>query len=337
MSVMPRSSDRTRLNLEAKKLYIKAWLFNGAGNPLVLSDVPDPVAGPGEIVVDIKATGLCHSDVSALDDPNWAPNFPNLPVVLGHEAAGVVSAVGEGVTHLKVGDRVGVPSGPPDNLGYYRNGAYAEKVSATASSAVKIPDGVDFVTAASGTDAGNVSHHAVVTRGQVKPGEKVGIIGIGGLGQVGARIAVVKGCEVYAAELKEDVWPMAEEIGVKRTVKDIRELADVGLTTIVDFAGFGDTTLGAIEAVAPGGKVIQVGMGKVVFEFNSIPLIIKQVDLMGSMGGGPEDIAGVYEMFAAGSLTPKLTTWEFENIPAGLDLLRKGEVQGRIVVDMQRD
>lgn len=90
---------------------MKAWVFSGAGKPLELQEVPDPVAKPGEVVIDIKASGLCHSDVSALDDPNWAVNFPAEPVVLGHEPAGVVSAVGEGVTNLKIGDRVGVPRG----------------------------------------------------------------------------------------------------------------------------------------------------------------------------------------------------------------------------------
>lgn len=314
---------------------MKAWLFNGAGRPLELAEVPDPVAGPGEIVVDVRASGLCHSDVSALDDPNWAVNFPSLPIVLGHEASGVVSAVGEGVTSLGVGDRVGVPSGLPNANGYYRDGAYAEKTTAIATAVVRVPDGVDFVTAAAGTDAGNVAHRAVVARGQVRSGEKVGIIGIGGVGQIGARIAVVLGCEVYAAELKEDVWPIAAGIGVVRCVKDIRELADVGLTTIIDFAGFGTTTNGALEAVADGGRVIQVGMGRLVFEFNANPLILKQVDLKGSMGGGVEDLQAVYDLMGSGQLAPKVTTWDFAHIPEGLDLLRRGTVQGRIVVDMQ--
>lgn len=313
---------------------MKAWVFSGAGRPLELQEVSDPVAKPGEVVIDVKASGLCHSDVSALDDPNWAVNFPADPVVLGHEPAGVVSAVGEGVTNLKIGDRVGVPSGPPNNTGYFRDGAYAEKTTAIADAVVKIPDGLDFVTAASGTDAGNVAHHAVVTRAKVKPGEKVGIIGVGGLGQIGARIAVLSGCEVYAAEPKEDVWPMALDLGVTRCVKDITELADVGLTTIIDFAGFGSTTNGAIEVVADGGKVVQVGMGTIVFEFHSNPLIIKQVDLIGSMGGGVEDLAGVYDFMADGRLAPKVTTWDFARIPEGLDELRRGTVQGRVVVDM---
>lgn len=102
---------------------MRAWMFNGAGNPLLLQEVQDPELKPGEVIIDIKATGLCHSDVSALHDPNWAVNFPELPLVLGHEPVGVISQIGAGVEGLAVGDRVGVPSGPPYNIGYWRDGA----------------------------------------------------------------------------------------------------------------------------------------------------------------------------------------------------------------------
>jgi len=314
---------------------LKAWVFHGPGKPLELTEVPDPEPGDGEVVVDIKATGLCHSDVSALDDPAWAVNCSFTPIVLGHEPAGVVSAVGPGVTNLSVGDRVGIPSGPPNNTGYARNGAYAEKTVAIADAVVKIPDSLDFVTAASGTDAGNVSYHAVVTRGQVRAGEKVAIIGIGGLGQVAARIAVVLGAEVYAAEVRQEVWPLAESLGVVRCVSDITELADLGLDVILDFAGFGTTTAGAVDIVRPGGRVVQVGMGRLDAEINMNNLIVKEVDLIGSMGGGVEDLTGVYDLMASGRLTPKITVISFDEIGEGLDRLRKGQVQGRLVADLQ--
>jgi propanol-preferring alcohol dehydrogenase len=314
---------------------MKAWIFKGTNQPLELTDVPDPTPEKGEVVVDIKASGLCHSDVSALEDPDWIVNFPNLPVVLGHEAAGVVSAVGEGVSNVKVGDRVGIPSGPPANIGYFRNGAYAEKISIPSDVAVKIPDSVDFIKAAAGTDSGNVAHHAVVSVGQIKSGEKVGIIGIGGLGQIGARIAVLKGAEVYAVEPRKDVWPLAESLGVKKVVSDVRELADVGLNLIVDFAGFGTTTSGAIDVVANHGRVVQVGMGRLQAEINTNSLILKHVQLLGSMGGGVDDLAGVYELMATGELDPALSTTTFEEIDNGLERLKRGEVKGRLVADLQ--
>ncbi|MER7684888.1 zinc-binding dehydrogenase [Streptomyces sp. NPDC097610] len=314
---------------------MKAWVFTGAGQPLELEDVPDPQPKPGEVVIDIKATGLCHSDVAALDDPSWAVNFGYTPIVLGHEPVGVVSALGEGVASLAVGDRVGIPSGPPASVGYQRDGAYAEKTTAPADAVVKVPDALDFVRAASGTDAGNVAYHAVVSRGQVRKGEKVGIIGIGGLGQIGARIAVVLGCEVYVAEPKESVWPMARDLGAVRIERDITDLADADLDVIIDFAGFGTTTAGAIDVVRRGGRVIQVGMGRLRAEINTNNLIVKQVDLKGSMGGGTTELAGVWDLMARGDLDPALSIVPFADIDKGLDRLRRGEVQGRLVVDLQ--
>lgn len=314
---------------------MKAWVFSGSGQPLELREVPDPIAEPGEVVIDIKASGLCHSDVAALNDPNWAVNFAFTPIVLGHEPVGVVSAIGEGVTTVAIGDRVGIPSGPPTATGYWRDGAYAEKTTAPASEVVQIPEGLDFVTAAAGTDSGNVAYHAVVTRGQVQSGEKVGIIGVGGLGQIGARIAVILGAEVYVAEPKESVWQMAKELGAVRTVPDITDLADAELDVVIDFAGFGTTTAGAIDVVRPGGRVIQVGMGRLTAEINTNNLIIKQIDLKGSMGGGTAELKGVWEMMANGSLKPVVSTVPFSDISEGLERLHRGEVQGRLVADLQ--
>lgn len=314
---------------------MKAWIFHGAGKPLELKDIPEPTAAPGEIVIDVKASGLCHSDVSALDDPNWSVNFPDEPVVLGHEIAGVVSEIGEEVTNLKVGDRVGVPSGPPNVNGYFRDGGYAENTTAIADAVVKIPDSVGFIQAASGTNASNVAHHAVVDRGGATEGMKVGIIGLGGLGQIGARIAVVRGCEVYVAEIKEDIWPLAKEIGAVDVASDITAFKDKDLDVIIDFAGFGTTTNQAIETVREYGRVVQVGMGRIVFEFHTNPLILRQVELIGSMGGGVDDLAGVYDLMASGQLNPAITTMSFDEIDEGLDRLRQGTVTGRIVIDMQ--
>lgn len=314
---------------------MKAWIFKGTNQPLELQEVPDPTPSHGEVVIDIKATGLCHSDVSALEDPDWIVNFPKLPIILGHEPAGVISAIGEGVTDVKVGDRVGIPSGPPEAVGYYRDGAYAEKIAVASHSVVKIPDSLDFIKAAAATDAGNVAHHAVVGVGKVKAGEKVGIIGIGGLGQIGARIAVLKGAEVYAAEVKKDVWPLAESIGVRKVVSDITELADEELDLIIDFAGFGTTTAGAVEVISNYGRVVQVGMGRLKAEINTNHLITKHVQLLGSMGGGNDDLAGVYELMASGGLDPLLSTISFDEIGEGLERLKRGEVNGRLVADLQ--
>jgi propanol-preferring alcohol dehydrogenase len=100
---------------------MKAWQFEGTGKPLALHEVDEPTAGPGEVVVEVKATGVCHSDVTTLDDPGWMSLFEKgLPRTMGHESAGVIIEVGEGMEPWKVGDRVGLSPvmGDGDALGY---------------------------------------------------------------------------------------------------------------------------------------------------------------------------------------------------------------------------
>ena len=172
------------------------WEFQDTHKPLVLVEKPDPVPEPDMVVVDVKACGLCHSDVGALDDESWrALVWPH--TYLGHEFAGVISAVGAEVKNFKVGDRVAVcptKDSRGQNPSYFgRDGAYATKAVAPEERLVHIPDGVPFTYAAAATDAGMTSYHAIVKAGGMKPGTKTGIIGIGGLGQWGLRAAVIKG------------------------------------------------------------------------------------------------------------------------------------------------
>ena len=137
---------------------------------------------------------------------------------MGHECAGVVSEVGEGVVDLKVGDRVGVnPLDPKtrEATGYNYDGGYANKVLVPAKQCVKIPNEVSFEEGAASTDAGLTAYHALFAIGQAKPDMKVGIIGVGGLGQFAVQMAMIKGCEVYASDVSEAAIQLAKEKGFK--------------------------------------------------------------------------------------------------------------------------
>ncbi|WP_235735532.1 zinc-binding dehydrogenase [Nocardioides alcanivorans] len=308
---------------------MKAWQMTAARSPLVLADVPVPVPGPGEVLIETRAAGLCHTDVGILDDPEWLERVGPLPLTLGHEIAGVVCEVGTELQGWRVGERVAVNPAGRTRPGFGRGGGYAPLCTALPEDLVRIPEGLDFPLAAAGTDAGRAPYRAVVVRGQLRPGERVGIIGLGGLGQVGARIAVLRGAQVYAAEPKRELWSMARELGVTDVAADISEFSDLDL--VVDFAGFGSTTAGAIKAVREFGRVVQVGMGRLEATISTNDLILKQVTLLGSRSGTVDDIAAVYEMFASGQLSPALEQIGFEDIPAALDRLRAGKVTGRLV------
>lgn len=312
---------------------MKAWQFTKTHEPLVLNEIDEPVAGPGEVVLDVKAAGLCHSDVGVLEDEGWLALLPVLPVTMGHEVAGVVAEVGEGVTNVKVGDRVGVcPTGPSGvSPGYGRNGGFQPRHLAPASDLVPMPEGLSFELAAAGTDAGMTSYAAVVTNGGVKAGDKVAIIGLGGLGQVGARIAVNIGADVTVCEINEAVWPLAEKIGASKVVKDVKELAGGEYDVVIDYAGFGETTARSVDAIRRDGTIVVVGMGSLESTINTRDVIMKQARIVGSNGGTMQDVADCYEMFATGEVEPDITTIGFEDIPDGLERLEKGEVQGRLV------
>lgn len=314
---------------------MRAWQFHGTGQPLVLAELPEPTAGPGEVVVDIRAAGLCHTDVGIMHDPIWTAEIAAPPLTLGHELAGTISEVGEGVTGWHVGDRVGVSPAGTTRPGLGRDGGYSSRCIAHPADLVRMPEGLSFELAAMGTDAGRAPYRAVVVRGEVEAGQKVGIIGLGGLGQIGARIAVLKGAEVYVAEVKESLWPLAEELGASAVATSITEFADQELDLVVDFAGFGSTTADAIETVRTFGRVVQVGMGVLESTISTNTLILKQVTLMGSRGGTVDDIAAVYDMFTSGELAPQLTRITFDDIPDALDRLHRGEALGRYVAVMR--
>lgn len=311
---------------------MKAWQFTNTDEPLVLNEVPEPMPGPGEVVLDIKAAGLCHSDVGAMTDPGWLALIPNRPITIGHEIAGVVAVVGEGVTEVQVGDRVGVcPTASEGAPGYARDGGFTYRHRAPAGDLVPMPDGLSFEMAALGTDAGMTSYQAMVVRGGLEPGMKVGVIGLGGLGQIGARVAVLKGAEVHVAEPNQSVWPLAKELGVTDVVADVEEWAGKGFDLIVDYAGFGTTTANALKAVRFDGRVVQVGMGRLETTIDIRDLILNRARLLGSVGGTKEDVAAVYDLIASGELSPVVSTLTFEEIPDGLERLHRGEVGGRLV------
>ncbi|MFV8816451.1 zinc-binding dehydrogenase [Haliea sp. E17] len=316
-------------------MHMQGWQFNGLEQPLEL--VEREVAAPraGEVLVAVRGSGLCHSDVGRMDG-TLTPFMPKPPpIILGHEIAGLVLAVGEGVSAFAAGDRV-VASGTQAYCpGRNSDGGYATHCLLPASCLLPLPDAVSFVQGAAATDAGQTSHHAVVTVGKVQPAERVGIVGLGGLGMTGARIAVLHGATVYAAEPRREAWPAAREQGVTEVVADVEALAEYALDMIVDFAGFGTTTAGAIRVVRPGGRVVLVGLGSTEALIPTMPLIAKSVALLGSGGGMPADTRAVLDFMAAGELTIQASTIGFGEIPEGLERLARGGVVGRIVASIE--
>jgi alcohol dehydrogenase, propanol-preferring len=309
---------------------MKAWQFQEVGRPLALVELDDPTPAEHQVVVDIKAAGLCHSDVGFMDG-TLTPILATIPIVLGHEVAGVVSSLGPGVSDFAVGDRVAIAGFRSDAPGIIQDGGFAEKTIGKVEQLVPIPDAVGFEQAAMSTDAGQTSHNAVVTTGGVTTGSRVGIVGLGGLGLTAARIAVLVGAKVYAATRNQEVWPSAVELGVTEVVSTVPELERFELDTIIDFAGVGTTTGDAVAAVAQDGKVVVVGLGATDATISTMHLIVKCVQVVGSNAGFKRDVEAVLGLMSSGQLEVLASRIAWDEIPQGLERLHHGGVKGRLV------
>ncbi|ALO68147.1 alcohol dehydrogenase [Arthrobacter alpinus] len=313
---------------------MKAWQFTGTNKPLEFNDVAEPHAGPGQVVVEVRAAGVCHSDVTAIDDAGWMPLFPHLPRTMGHENAGVITEVGPGMEEWKVGDRVGLAPvmSDGDAIGYGKwDGGFGPQLLATNDNLVKLPDEVSFELGAMATDAGLTAYHAIMAVGGAKAGMKVGVIGLGGLGYIGARVAALSGAEVYGAEVNPQTRELADEIGLAGVADSIDAFKDKNLDLIVDYAGFGTTTSAAIETLAEFGTLVQVGMGRLEANINTYPVIVNQLTIKGSKSGTKEDLEALYILMKSGQLNPPMNIITQAEIPDAIDKLRAGGVVGRFV------
>jgi propanol-preferring alcohol dehydrogenase len=309
---------------------MKVWVLDEAPGALREAEVPIPTPGEGQVLVKVRASGLCHSDVGFMD--GVVPTHVPLPLILGHEASGTIVAVGSGFTGWNVGDAVVSAIAEDDCPGFTRDGAYAECVILTADKLVRIPAGLDWAQAAAATDAGLTSYTGVVVFGEVKAGDRVGIVGLGGLGMIGARIAVLQGATVYGVEPREAVWDDARATGLTEVFADVSALQGLDLDVIIDFAGFGTTTAGAIRAVKTRGRVVLIGVGVAEWTISSVDLVRRSVELRGAtLAGDAAHLHEVLNMFATGELAIRAEAIGFSDIPEGLGRLQRGEVNGRLV------
>ena len=318
---------------------MRAWRFPGPSGALELTDVPDPAPAPGWVVLDVKASGLCHSDVHIVDGPGRT-FVDKVPITLGHEVAGTIAALGQGVTGFEVGQPVGVAllSQPADQRrarvrsapGIAVDGGHAERCAVHASTLVAIPDGVDFAAAAVATDAIATGYHAVRSAGNARAGQTVGIVGLGGLGLSGLRTAALLDCNVYGVDINNATFDHARAAGALECFTEVGDLAALRPDLIVDFAGVGATTSAALQAVRPGGRVILVGLGATSVEVPAHTLVTTFKTLRGSLGATKDDLRRVYGLLACGDMAPVLEEVPFTGLRHAFDRLRLRDVRGRL-------
>lgn len=310
---------------------MKAWQLTGVDEPFVAVELDDPIPEPNEIVIEVGASGLCHSDIGFMDG-TITSLLGHLPIVLGHEIVGAVRAVGSDVGMFSPGDRVGIPA-TTDGPGTAMNGGYAELVVVPERLPVKVPDGLSFVEAAPATCSGRTAYRAVHTAGQVENGMKVGVIGFGGLGYFGVQIARAAGAEVFVSELNESTWDLARSVGATDCASDIRAFESEELDLIVDFAGADGTLASAVDAVRHGGRIVEVGLAVSTSHVSIQNITMKEVHIVGASNGTKDEASAILELVASGAVKPRIEVIAFEDIPSGLDRLKAGTNKGRLVVE----
>ncbi|KAL5585823.1 hypothetical protein FOVSG1_013515 [Fusarium oxysporum f. sp. vasinfectum] len=319
---------------------MKAFQYENSTAGLQLKDVPVPEPGPNHVQLQVKAAGMCHSDCHFLKGMGDAW-LGKRPITLGHEVAGVITKVGEGITEFRQGDRIAVfhvchPVEERDwslVIGLSFDGGYAEYAVAPLSRIIRIPDDVSFAQAAVATDALATSYHAVVVEAGAKDGMTVGVVGLGGLGMSGLAFGALKGATMYGIDILEVKFDEARHLGAHGCFKSLTDAKDVPFDVIVDFAGTESTTQAAVSAVKEAGKVVVVGLAAQMISVPTELLIFRTVTLVGSLGASFEDYAEVLKLLQAGYIKPLLVEVSFDDIPSSIDALAKGGVNGRLWAD----
>ena len=332
---------------------MRAAIFRGPDRPLELADVQRPSPGPGEVLVRVAGCGLCHTDLHYLD--HGVPTFKKPPLILGHEAAGTVVTVGEGVSDRFEGDRVLIPAvlscgrcrycrAGRENLcdrlimlGNNIDGAYAEFVAVPAADLVAVPDALPLVQACVIADAISTPYHAVKDRGRVRPGDAVAVVGCGGVGLNVVQCAVVAGGAVIAIDLNEERLAVARRLGATETVnpdrvdrpdKYIRKLTDGGVDVAFEAIGTPVTIELAFSLVRRGGRCCVIGYTDEPVGISAARLMYYELELVGSLGCGAGLYPEILHLVESGrlQLEPIVSgTLPLAEINDAFDRMRRGE------------
>jgi len=329
---------------------------------LRLDDVEDLTPGPGEVLVRIHAAGVCGTDLHILDGMIKPDPYP---MILGHEAAGVVEAAGEGVS-LALGAKVAIYNkifcgrceqclkgrtnicdNEPDQLGFNRDGGDAEFVVVPEQNAVAVPEGVDLATASVLTCAGMTAMHATKLSG-LRLGDTAVVDGIGGVGILVVQAAAHAGARVLAIADSEDKVALAKEYGATDGVlvdtpesydtvpERIRGLtAGRGTDVFFELVGTTKTMTAGIRSLAKGGRFVSTGYTDQPIEIHPIEFILPESSLVSTVAATRLDLQNALALSAAGAMTvPIAGRYPLEGIHDALDALRKRAVLGRQVLEL---
>lgn len=336
---------------------MKAAVVHAFGQPLAIEEVAVPEVGPGQILVKVAGSGVCHTDVHAADG-DW-PVRPRLPFVPGHEGVGHVAAVGAGVRHVKEGDRVGVPwlhtacghcehcitgwetlCDGQQMTGYTVDGAYADYVLADPGYVGHLPANVGFTEIAPVLCAG-VTVYKGLKMLDCKPGDWVAISGLGGLGHVAVQYARLMGFHVVGVDIDDAKLAMARSLGADMVVNAATQdpaqemqRAIRGVHGVLVTAPSRTAFAQALGMLHKRGTMSLVGLPPGDFALPIFDVVLNAKTVRGSIVGTRKDLQEALDFAAEGKIQCHCSPERLENINAVLDRLRHGDVQGRVVLQI---
>ncbi|MET0795530.1 MAG: alcohol dehydrogenase AdhP [Polyangiaceae bacterium] len=337
---------------------MKAAVVREFGKALTIEERPIPTPGPGEVLVKIRASGVCHTDLHAADG-DW-PVKPAPPFVPGHEGAGVVAALGSGVKGLKEGDPVGIAwlhdacggceycitgwetlCESQHDSGYSVDGTFAEYALGAAGYVARLPQQVDFAQMAPILCAG-VTTYKAIKETEAKPGEWIAISGIGGLGHIAIQYARAMGLHVVALDVTEAKLDLARQLGVDLAInallpdaaEQVVKLTGGGTHGVVVTAVSPPAFAQALRLVRRKGTVSLVGLPPGDFPTPIFDVVLKRITLRGSIVGTRKDLAEAIEFAAEGKVRSHIHKAKLEDINRIFSDLKAGRVDGRVVLDL---
>jgi alcohol dehydrogenase, propanol-preferring len=326
-----------------------------ANSPLEFEDRQVPEPGPGQVLVRVAACGVCHSDLHLQE--GWFP-YTSWPVVPGHEVAGTIERVGDGVEWPEPGTRVGVPwlndscghcpwclAGDevlcPERAvtGVSRDGGYQELMLAPAAFATPLPDGLPFLEAAPLLCAGLTVWGGIV-HGGFRPDDRVAVIGLGGLGELAIRYAVAMGGRVAVISRSAAKAEEARELGAELFIDagstdpaDALRRWGAGADLVLATAPSSELAQAAFRGLAPNGTLVMLGLDAAPIAVTARDLIPGRRRLMGSTTGTRRELRDALAFAAAHDVRPQVTSFGLRDANGVWEQLRDGRLRGRAVLE----
>lgn len=328
------------------------------GEPLRLTELPVPTPGRDEVLVEIHASGVCHTDLHAVRG-DW-PVKPALPFVPGHEGAGIVVALGPGVEHLRVGDAVGIAwlhdacgrcehciagweslCERQRNSGYSVNGTFAQYALAHAGYVARLPRDCDFAAIAPILCAGVTSYKGIRETG-ARPGQWLLVSGIGGLGHLALQYAQAMGLRTLALDVSAAKLELAHSLGAEAAidaaspdaVQAVLDLTGGGAHGVLVTAVAPPAFSQAVRMVRRRGTVSLVGLPPGEFATPIFEVVLKRITLRGSIVGGRQDLAEAVAFAADGKVRASIERFALDAVNEVFDRLQAGRIEGRAVLDL---